>query len=105
MKAIIFDCFGVLIGKGFENTYRRAGGDPIADRKFIESVLLSANLGEITDDEFHMQLSKHLNMQLDKWISTTVKAEDVYKRQEIFYWIFSSCYTSDIAHSTSFPEQ
>lgn len=52
IKAVIFDCFGVLVGKGFWHTYAAAGGDVEKDRKFVEDALYRANAGELDDLAF-----------------------------------------------------
>jgi putative hydrolase of the HAD superfamily len=75
IKAIIFDCFGVLIGKGFEQTYRMAGGDPVRDREFIESTLGQANLGLITDEQFRANMAEHVGISKDDWNTTIRQAE------------------------------
>lgn len=67
MKAIIFDCFGVLIGKGFHYTYQTAGGDPIKDRDFIESTLAKANLGLISDTDFREIMAQKVGVSLTDW--------------------------------------
>lgn len=64
IKAVIFDCFGVLVGRGFAETYKAAGGDPVADHDFIEDLLGQANLGLINQAEFHERLTKHLGLSL-----------------------------------------
>ncbi len=75
IKAIIFDCFGVLVGSGFENTYRTAGGDPVADRPFIENTLGQANMGLISDDDFRKAMAGQLNLQLEQWQQAVRRAE------------------------------
>jgi putative hydrolase of the HAD superfamily len=75
IKAIIFDCFGVLVGRGFEETYRIAGGDPVKDRQFIENILGQANLGMITDDAFHDAMMGQLGISLAEWRHATITAE------------------------------
>ncbi len=67
IKAVIFDCFGVLVGKGFENTYRSAGGDPTRDRNFIDSTLNSANLGLISDQEFREAMAGKIGISVKDW--------------------------------------
>jgi putative hydrolase of the HAD superfamily len=47
IKAIIFDCFGVVITDGFDDAYRRAGGDPDLDRGFITDAMYKSDSGEI----------------------------------------------------------
>jgi putative hydrolase of the HAD superfamily len=67
IKAIIFDCFGVLIGKGFESTYRMAGGDPLQDRTFIAATLGQANLGLISDAEFRAAMARQVGIDPEDW--------------------------------------
>jgi epoxide hydrolase-like predicted phosphatase len=75
IKAVIFDCFGVLVGRGFEETYRIAGGDPIKDRQFINDVMGQANLGMIGDEEFHQAMMEKLGITLAEWRHATITAE------------------------------
>ena len=74
-RAIIFDCFGVLIGRGFDATYRIAGGDPVADRNFITNLLGRANLGLMTQAEFGQEISSHLAISPEKWSDALYRAE------------------------------
>jgi putative hydrolase of the HAD superfamily len=75
IKAILFDCFGVLVGKGFEYTYRLGGGDPLKDSDFINDTLGQANLGLISDDEFRQAMSQKLGLSLDEWQQVVTEAE------------------------------
>jgi putative hydrolase of the HAD superfamily len=75
VKAIIFDCFGVLIGKGFEYTYRLAGGDPVRDRMFIEHTLIKANLGLISDTDFRESMAHKVGITSDAWSKAVKNAE------------------------------
>lgn len=75
IKAIIFDCFGVLIGKGFESTYRTAGGNPVRDRDFIESTLGQANLGLISDTEFRAAMARQIGIGPEDWKRVIKNAE------------------------------
>jgi HAD superfamily hydrolase (TIGR01509 family) len=75
VKAIIFDCFGVLVGRGFEETYRIAGGDPVADKDFINDVLGQANLGMIDDEAFHDAMTNRLGIDLADWRHAVITAE------------------------------
>lgn len=75
IKAIIFDCFGVIIGKGFNNTYAAAGGDPKQDKQFIDDLLCQANLGMITENEFNKIVARHLDLSLNDWQAILLKAE------------------------------
>jgi len=75
VKAVIFDCFGVLVGRGFEETYRIAGGDPIKDRQFIDGVLGQANLGLIDNEAFHQAMMGQLGIGLAEWKHAVITAE------------------------------
>lgn len=67
MRAIIFDCFGVLVGQGFDTTYRLAGGDPVRDRGFVSDLLGAANLGLITSTQMTEQVCHKLNIEPRAW--------------------------------------
>jgi epoxide hydrolase-like predicted phosphatase len=75
IQAVIFDCFGVLVGKGFEYTYRLAGGDPVADKPFIDDTLGKANLGLMSIAEFDAALCKQLNLTEQQWLAICEEAE------------------------------
>jgi putative hydrolase of the HAD superfamily len=75
IRAIIFDFFGVIVGKGFENTYRVAGGDPIKDRDFINHNLGQANLGIINDEQFDEAMANHLGLSVGQWIAAIERAD------------------------------
>ncbi len=64
IKAIIFDCFGVLVGHGFWNVYKSLGGDPMADERFITEHLEKADLGQVSSHDFHAIMANHLGVPL-----------------------------------------
>mgnify|MGYP000934383170 CR=1 FL=1 len=76
IKAIIFDCFGVLVGRGFWAIYQELGGDPIADEEFIDEWLNKANTGSISSEKFSNAMAKKLNLSLEKY-------NDAFKRDEV----------------------
>lgn len=67
IKAVIFDCFGVLINGTFDEVYRRAGGDPNKDEAFIDELLGYANLGIITSSEMRDKAVKQIGTTAKKW--------------------------------------
>ena len=75
MQAILFDCFGVLVGQGFDATWRRAGGDPDRDRAFINDTLNAANAGFITLDEMLTQVCAKLSITPERWLEVTAETE------------------------------
>jgi FMN phosphatase YigB (HAD superfamily) len=44
MKAIVFDCYGVLLGSGLWSVYKQLGGDPVKDSDFIDDWISKANM-------------------------------------------------------------
>lgn len=75
IKAVIFDCFGVLVGQGFWAVYRKAGGDPVADAEFIDHWINRANLGEVTQPEFRQAMADKIGISVDRYVSEYNKDE------------------------------
>lgn len=75
IKAIILDCFGVLVGRGFEETYRTAGGDPLADRAFIDGMLAQTNRGLISEAAFYAAIATRLGITQDRWQAAMHRVE------------------------------
>jgi putative hydrolase of the HAD superfamily len=100
VKAVIFDCFGVLVGKGFEHTYRLAGGDPAKDRVFIEDMLGQASMGLVSDDEFRTQMAAHVGISVDEWRSA-VRAADLADTELLDYIkdLRKSCKTAILSNA------
>jgi putative hydrolase of the HAD superfamily len=67
IKAILFDCFGVLVGKGFGDIYAIAGGDPVKDESFLDDILSKSNSGEITSDDFGLAIAERLNISITEY--------------------------------------
>lgn len=65
IKAIIFDCFGVVITDGFDEAYRAAGGDPDRDREFIRTTMHRSDSGEIPTSL--PVIAAHLGITTDEW--------------------------------------
>jgi putative hydrolase of the HAD superfamily len=75
IRAVIFDCFGVLVGKGFDETYRSVGGDPDVDREFVSALLARSNHGLISQDDFHAQITDQLKIAPEDWDTAVIKSE------------------------------
>lgn len=85
MKAIIFDCYGVLVGTGFWNVYRRLGGDPAKDAVFIENWLNKTNLAGPTPVEMNQIMADHLGVSLQEYQEAFRK--DELPDEELFEFI------------------
>lgn len=68
IKAIIFDCFGVVLTDGFDDAYRRAGGDPDKDREFILEVMYKSDSGQVPTSI--PLIAKRLGITDQKWHDT-----------------------------------
>lgn len=69
IRAILFDCYGVLLGRGFEHTYAAAGGDILADEDFMHQQLTDMSAGKQSPEEFDRQIATRLNVPLSQWQS------------------------------------
>ncbi|MBX6334916.1 HAD family phosphatase [Candidatus Saccharibacteria bacterium] len=67
IKAVVFDCFGVLVGQGYWTVYRKLGGDLERDGAFLDSLLDKVNLGKITSDQLAMLVSGRLGISIDAY--------------------------------------
>lgn len=65
IKAIIFDCFGVIRTDAFDDAYRAKGGDPNKDRAFIVDTIQAANSGKIPGSI--PVFAKHLGISNEEW--------------------------------------
>jgi len=85
IKAVIFDCFGVLVGTGYWNVYRQLGGDPVKDAEFLDEVLAKADSGRITSAELAQIVSERLGITIEQY-ERTHQADEV-PNQEVFAFI------------------
>lgn len=65
VRAIIFDCFGVIRPDLLTSAYRELGGNPEADREFIESAIRADHTGLITSSRDLM--AERLGISVDQW--------------------------------------
>jgi HAD superfamily hydrolase (TIGR01509 family) len=79
IRGIIFDCFGVLVGKGFGDIYAVAGGDPVKDNAFIDSMIIKANSGAISDEIFETVMADRLGLTLGTFHDIVVHEEALNK--------------------------
>jgi FMN phosphatase YigB (HAD superfamily) len=70
IKAIIFDCFGVVYEDVFPYYYKKFGGDLVADKEYIENLIFGVSSGEVID--FYEQLTDHLGITVDQWRAEAV---------------------------------
>ncbi|MBL8121935.1 HAD-IA family hydrolase [Candidatus Saccharibacteria bacterium] len=85
IKAIVFDCFGVLVGKGIWHSYTMAGGDAVKDAAYIDEVLERANGGLIDDKECSSLLSGRLGISEAEWHD--IKQREEQPDEELFTYI------------------
>ena len=66
VKAVIFDCFGVVRTNPLDATYRAFGGDPDEDRQFILDTCYASDIGKLPNGAGDV-LAKHLGVTLEDW--------------------------------------
>jgi len=66
IKAIIFDCFGVLRPDVLRMVYRRMGGDTDADDAFIVNTLYASHVGAISSSA--PVFAERLGVSVDEWV-------------------------------------
>lgn len=75
IRAIIFDCFGVIVTPGFHAAFQAMGGSLEADKEFLNELFASYNSGVSTDNQLLEKLSKHLKIEVPEVINTLAKTE------------------------------
>ena len=65
IKAIIFDCFGVIRIDAFDAAYQRYGGDVVKDHEFIMQTLYNSNSGLISSSA--EVVAERLGITADEW--------------------------------------
>jgi HAD superfamily hydrolase (TIGR01509 family) len=75
IKAIIFDCFGVLVGTGYWSVYQRLGGDLTKDAAFLDDILGRMDTGKISHAEVAKIVTARLGITLEEY-------ERAYKEDE-----------------------
>jgi len=68
IKAIIFDCYGVLVGRGFVSAYAEAGGDVKRDEVFLHRVLDELSLGRYSSEDFHQMIADKIGIEVGQWL-------------------------------------
>ena len=66
IKAIIFDCFGVVRTEAFDETYRAFGGDPEKDKQFIYDTMYASNSGKLPHGSGPV-IAEHLGIDVADW--------------------------------------
>lgn len=85
IKAILFDCFGVLIGDGLELLLRHHETTAPAIRRKISPIVSQVNTGKIHSDDSSAQMAQHFGLNLDE-MRTQIKDGEVVNT-ELFEWI------------------
>jgi HAD superfamily hydrolase (TIGR01509 family) len=65
VKALIFDYFGVIRPDGLHAAYKKFGGDPVADRKFIHEILEQSNRGKVKSSR--QTFAEKFGISVEEW--------------------------------------
>lgn len=71
VKAVIFDCFGVLVAPVQYLAYRDLGGDVEKDKARLEEMFRQYDLGMINRREMHETLASWLKVSVEEWRAVT----------------------------------
>jgi HAD superfamily hydrolase (TIGR01509 family) len=82
IKAIIFDCFGVIRVDATTIAYKKLGGDSEEDELFIKETVAKANAGLIPSAA--KAIAQHLGISEEKW-RETVYGSSVIDQQVLDY--------------------
>lgn len=66
IKAIIFDCFGVVVSDTLQAAYESLGGNFEKDLPFIREVLAATDRGEVYRS--YQPIAEHLGVTVDTWV-------------------------------------
>lgn len=75
VKAVILDCFGVIRPDRLVAAYREKGGDPEADREFLEQTQRAANMGLIPNSR--TVFAERLGISVEEWMFALDHGVDV----------------------------
>ena len=75
IKAIVFDCFGVLVGSSFRDAYRASGGDPVKDAAFITEIMGLANAGLISSRDIAERTGRRLGVSTGQFMHNLIGME------------------------------
>lgn len=75
IKAVIFDFFGVVVGKGVWELYAEAGGDPVADVAFLDDILTELNSGRTPIKDYHERMAAQLGIATKEWVELNDTSE------------------------------
>lgn len=72
IRAVIFDCFGVIRPDILPRVYEKFGGNYEADRQFIDDTLNAAHRGMIPGSRY--VFAEHLGVSVEDWIAEFASA-------------------------------
>ena len=75
IKAIIFDCFGVVYEDTFGDVYRKFGGDPDDEKEFIVSAFADSHSGKA--ERSSAVFAKRFGVSEQEWVEELDKDRDV----------------------------
>ena len=74
IKAIIFDCFGVVFSDNFVEVYKNLGGDYEADKEYLEHLIHEVSAGR--KSSVSQEIMKKINVTYDQWQEENRKDRD-----------------------------
>lgn len=85
IRAIIFDCFGVIISDGLEAVLQRLKAVSPQAREYVGSVMNVSNRGLLEPAEANQQIAEYLGISIKQWREQIDAGE--FKNTEVMDWI------------------
>lgn len=87
IRAIIFDCFGVIITDGLEAVVQQLEKTDSQARGFISGIIKQNNVGLITPEESNRHIAEYLDVPVGEWRKMVTVGE--VKNADLLAWIVS----------------
>jgi len=85
IKAVIFDCFGVLVGTGLWQIFERAGGDIEKDGAYLEDMIVQASAGKLSSQELTQSMADRIGVGVDEY--RKIIEDDEQPNTDVFSFI------------------
>ena len=103
IQAVIFDCFGVLVGNGFWHVYESLGGDLTKDGAYVNAELEKAELKHISSQEFSERMATKLGISVAAYRAAFERERQLVSIIHRQMGEIQLLHDSELAHAASSP--
>lgn len=87
IRAIIFDCFGVIITDGLEVITERLEATDKAARAYVAETIRESNMGHIRPSEANRRIAERIGITSEEWVYLVSSGE--VRNPDLVNWILS----------------